>query len=119
MSYLDHLKLLHVLGATLAEEVHEPHDEIFRSAGAGGDADDARALEPLLLDLRLVVDQVRGGTALAGDLDETVRVGGVAAADHQHEVALLRELLDRGLAVGGGVTDVVGARAHDRGELLA
>ena len=112
------LELLHVVRPAVAEELHEALDQLLGRARARGDADDAHALEPLLLDLRLVVDQMRGGAVLTGDLDETVRVGGVAAADHQHQVALLGELLDRRLAVGGRVTDVVGAWPDDRGELL-
>ena len=81
--------------------------------------DDALALEPLLLHLRLVVDQVRVGAVVAGDLDEPVRVRGVARADHEHEVALARHLADGHLAVGRGVTDVVGLRARDVREALA
>ena len=59
------------------------------------------------------------GAVLARDLDEAVRVRGVARADHEHEVALRRELLDGGLAVRRGVTDVVGARPDDVREALA
>jgi crotonobetainyl-CoA:carnitine CoA-transferase CaiB-like acyl-CoA transferase len=47
-------------------------DELLGRAGAGGDADDARALEPLLAHLRLVVDQVRVGAVVARDVDEAV-----------------------------------------------
>ena len=54
---------------------------------------------------------------LAGHLDQAVRVGGVGGADHQHQVALARQLLDGDLAVGGRVTDVVRLRAGDLGEL--
>ncbi len=56
---------------------------------------------------------------LARDLDQPVRVGRVARADHEHEIALRRELLDGRLAVGRRVTDVVGPGADDRGEALA
>ena len=54
------------------------------------DAHDALALEPLLLHLALVVDQVRLGAVVARDLHEPVRVRRVARADHEHEVALAR-----------------------------
>ncbi len=56
------------------------------------------------------------GAVLAGDLDQAVGVRGVGRADHQHQVAFPGELLDRDLAVGGRVTDVVALRADDRGE---
>ena len=100
------------LGAALAEEVDEPLHQLLGRARAGGDPHHALALEPLLLHLALVVDQVRVGAVVARDLDEPVRVRGVARADHQHEVALAGHLAHRHLAVGGGVTDVVGLRAR-------
>ena len=56
-----HLELRDVRGPAGAEEVDQPLHELLGRAGAGGDADDAGALEPLLLHLRLVVDQVRVG----------------------------------------------------------
>ena len=61
--------------------------EVLGRAGARGDADDARALQPLLADLAGVVDQVRLGAAVARDLDQAHRVGGVARADHEQQVA--------------------------------
>ena len=94
-------------------------DQLLGGAGAGGDADRLDSLEPLLLDLGVVVDQVGGGAVLAGDLDQAVGVRGVGRADHEHQVALAGELLDRDLAVGGRVTDVVGLGADDRRELGA
>ena len=51
---------------------------------------------------------------LARHLDEPVGVRRVARSDHKHEVALFGQLLDRGLTVGRGVADVVGAGADDR-----
>ena len=48
-------------------------DEVLGRAGAGGDADDAPAVEPLLAHLARVVDQVRVGAAVARDLDEAHR----------------------------------------------
>ena len=56
---------------------------------------------------------------LARDLDQAVGVGRVPRADHEHEVALARQLLDRRLAVRRRVTDVVGAGTDDRREALA
>ena len=44
------------------------------------DADHARALEPLVADLALVVDQVRVGAVVARDVDEPLRVRRVAAS---------------------------------------
>ncbi len=68
--------------------------------------------------LQRVVDQVRVRAALAGHLDQPVRVRGVRRADHQHQIALLRERLHRDLPVGSRVTDVVGLRPDDVRELL-
>ena len=107
------------VGAPVVEESHEPLHELLGRAGAGRDPHDPLALQPLLADLGLVVDQVRVGAVLARDLDQAVGVRRVARADHEHEVALARQLLDGRLAVGGGVTDVVGARSDDRREALA
>ncbi len=53
------LELGDVRGAAVAEERDEVLDELLRGARARGDADDARALEPLLLHLVGAVDQVR------------------------------------------------------------
>ena len=93
------------------KKLDQPLDQLLGGAGAGGDADGLDALEPGLVDLGVVVDQVGVGAVLARDLDQAVRVRGVGRADHQDQVALARELLDRDLAVGGRVTDVVGLRA--------
>ena len=114
---VDGRQLGDVGGAALAEELDEPLDELLGRAGAGGDPDRLDALEPGLVDLEVVVDQVRGGAVLARDLDQAVRVRGVRRADHQHQLALAGELLDGLLAVGGRVTDVVGLRTGHVGEL--
>ena len=84
------LELRDVLGAAGAEELDEALDELLGRARAGGDADHALALEPLVADLGLVVDQVRLGAEVARDVDEAVGVRGVPGADHEHEVALGR-----------------------------
>ena len=47
-------------------------------------------VEPGLVDLGLVVDQVRGDAAGARRLDEAVRVRRVARADHEQQVDLGR-----------------------------
>ncbi len=104
---MDGAQLGDVLGAALAEELDQALDQLLGGAGAGGDADRLHALQPLLVDLGVVVDQVRGGAVFARDLDQAVGVGGVGRADHQDQVALAGQLLDGDLAVGGRVTDVV------------
>ena len=97
-----------------AEPVADALDELLRRRGAGRDADDLhRVLDPRLVDLGLVVDQVRGDAAGARDLDEPVRVRRVARADHEQQVDLGEHLLDRPLPVGGGVTDVFLLRRVD------
>ncbi len=76
-------------------------------------------VEPGLVELVRVVDEVRGGPVLLGDLHEAHGVRGVLRADDEHEVALLGHLLDGRLAVRRGVADVVRAGPGDRGEALA
>src|SRR3954454_10466432 len=116
---LDDLELLDLLGAARAEEGDEALDELLRRAGAGGDADGAGPLQPLLSHLLLGVDEVRVGAVLARDLHEAVGVRRIARADDEHEVAVRRHLLDGRLAVRGGVADVIGAGTDDAREALA
>ena len=71
------LELRDVLRAAGAEEVDEARDELLGRARAGADADHALALEPLVADLALVVDQVGVGAVVARDVDEALRVGRV------------------------------------------
>jgi len=62
---LDDLELLDVLGPARPEEGDKALDELLGGAGARGDADDALALQPALLDLAGVVDEVRIGPVVA------------------------------------------------------
>ena len=114
------LELRDVLGAAVAEEVDQALHELLGRAGAGGDADDAGALQPLLLHLRLVVDQVRVGAVVARDVDEPVASSTSCCepmtSTRSHS---LGHLLDGRLAVGRRVADVVGARTGDAREALA
>ena len=50
------------------------------------------------------------------DFGEPKRVAAVGGADHQHPVALWSDRLDRGLAVRGGVANVLAARRADGGK---
>ena len=102
-----------------AEPVAHALDELLRRGGAARHADDVDAVHPRLVDLALVVDQVRGDTACARDLDEPVRVRRVARADHEQQIDLRQHLLHRPLAVGGRVTDVLALRRVDVGEARA
>src|SRR5207247_2833168 len=63
-----------VLGAPLAEELDQLLDELLGRARPRGDSHRLDPFEPLLAHLKRVVDQVRGGAELAGDLDQAVRV---------------------------------------------
>src|SRR4051812_26831063 len=67
---LDDLELLHPRDAPVAEEVHEALHELLGGTGAGGDPDGALVLEPRLVDLAGVVDEMGLGAVVAGDLDE-------------------------------------------------
>ena len=94
-------------------------DELLGRRRARGDADRLDAVEPGLVDLGLVVDQVRLDAVRARDLDEPVRVGRVARADHQQQVDLVEHLLHGPLAVGGRVADVLLLRPADVREAAA
>ena len=71
------------------------------------------AVEPLRADVADVVDQARARAQRLGDLAEPVRVRAVRRAQHQHQIHVVGELLDGGLAVLGRVADVVARRPED------
>ena len=78
------------LDAAGAEPVADPLDELLRRRRARCDADRLDAVEPRLVDLGLVVDQVATDAAGPRDLDQAVRVRRVARADHEQQVDLGR-----------------------------
>src|SRR4051794_16560503 len=69
---VDGLQLGDIVCAALAEEGDQSLDQLLRGTGAGGDADCLDALQPGLVDLVVVVDQVGVGAVLARDLDQPV-----------------------------------------------
>ena len=71
------------------KSVDELLDELLGRAGAGGDAERADAVEPRLVELAGVVDQMRARAVVARHLDQPLRVRRVARADHEHELALV------------------------------
>ena len=81
--------------------------------------DGADAVEPALVDLRLVVDQVPCHARCPRHVDEPVRVRGVLRAEHEQEVDLGEHLLHSPLAVGRRVTDVFLAWRVDLREAAA
>ncbi len=86
------------------------------SSGAeapGGEAERLDPVEPCRIDLAAALDQLRGRAAALGDLDQPQRIRAVGRADHQHQVAFGRDRLDRRLAVGGRVADVLGLGSDD------
>src|SRR3990167_11487215 len=89
---------------------HTAH-QYFRSGGARRDADTLDTVEPAALHVFGAVDQVRRCGHALGQLAQAVGVGTVRAADHQHYIAFVRQLLDRILAVLRGVADVILAGA--------
>ena len=83
------LELADVLDAAIAEVADSSRDELLGSARPGRDADDPLAVEPAIVDLAGVVDQMRlVGAVIARDLDQALRVRRVLRADHQHQIAL-------------------------------
>src|SRR3954465_12184999 len=71
---VDGLQLGDIVCAAPAEERDESLDKLLGSTGARGDADRLDALEPGLVDLTVVVDQIGIGPVLAGDLTQPVGV---------------------------------------------
>uniref|UniRef100_A0A0N5A5U6 NAD-specific glutamate dehydrogenase n=1 Tax=Parastrongyloides trichosuri TaxID=131310 RepID=A0A0N5A5U6_PARTI len=112
-------RLVGTCGAPLLQLRDHATHQHFGGGGAGGDADTLDTVEPAALHVFCTVDQVgRGGHAL-GQLTQAIGVGAVRAAHHQYHVALVSQLLDRILAVLGGVADVVLARPANAGEARA
>src|SRR5918996_2396191 len=100
---VDHAERLDALDAAPAEPVAHTVDEPLGGRRPGRDADHLDAVEPRLVDLCLIVDQMPRDPSGARDLDQAVRVGGIARADDEQEVDLREHLLDRPLAVGGRI----------------
>src|SRR4051794_16941454 len=109
--------LLNVGVAPLGQPVeHSPHQDL-RHGGTAGDADGRHAVEPGLVELGGLVDQVaRACAALEGDLDQPHRVGGVRRPHHDDQIGVPGYLLHGDLAVLGGVADVVAGRVEQRGD---
>ena len=70
---LDDLELRHVARAAGAEELDKPLDQLLGGTRTGGDPHDALPLDPLLAHLGLVVDQVRLGAVVPGDVSHRRR----------------------------------------------
>ena len=98
----------------LGEPVDHFADQHFGRRGAGGDAEACARPRASRSRSRSPRADQPGADALAlGDLDQPHRVGAVGRADHQHRVAARGDRLDRGLAVRGGVANVLAARRLD------
>ena len=76
----------------------------------------ARLAEPVPVDVGRALDQAGGDAHPLGDLGQPQRIAAVRRADHQHPLAFGGDRLDRRLAVGGGVANVLAARRADRRE---
>jgi hypothetical protein len=117
---LDRLDFLHRVEPGLGQLAEHRRHEFLRHRGPAGHADRAHPVQPGLVELARVVDQVGGGRAvILGHLDEPDGVGGVRRAHDDDQVGLARDDLDRGLAVLGRVADVVARRVEEIGEALA
>ena len=93
--------------AAFPEPADDPADQGLGSRRAGGEADALDTVEPGLVDLALVVDQVGVHATGAGHVDEPVRVRAVAGADHEQEVDGCEDPLHGALPVRRRVADVV------------
>src|SRR5690349_7709565 len=79
--------------------------------GPGGEPDRAGPGQPAQLDVLWAVDQVCGRAIPLRHLHQAARVRRVRRPGHQDQVAFARDGPHRELPVGGGVADVVAARA--------
>src|SRR5262249_24421139 len=82
-------------------------DELLRRRGAGGEADRLMAREQLVGEVALSVDEAGGRAGRPGHLDEALGVRARRRPDHENERRVLRDLLDRILAILRRVADVV------------
>ncbi|RMP78165.1 hypothetical protein ALQ17_05359, partial [Pseudomonas fluorescens] len=103
-------------GVQLLDNTAHQH---FRGRSTRRDANALDAIEPAALHVFGTVDQVRRRRHALSQLTQAVGVGTVGAADHQDHIAFVCQLLDRVLAVLGGVADVVLARAANGREATA
>ena len=103
----------------VAEPVADARHEPLRRRCARRDADRLDAVEPRLVDLADVVDQMRGDARGVRDLDEPLRVRRVRRADHEQQVDLVEQLLHRPLPVRRRVADVFLRRLFDPREAAA
>lgn len=76
--FVDRLERLDGVDAPSAEPVAYSLHELFGRRRSRGDSDRLDPLQPLLVDVGLVVDEVGRHTSGASDLYESVRVRGVA-----------------------------------------
>ncbi len=97
------------------QAVDEVLHQVLRGAGPGGDEDGEAVREPVRVQFFFIVDEIGGFAFVSGGLDEALAVGGVLAADDQHEVGVFGQFADGTLAVGGGVADVVFGGGFDVG----
>ena len=86
---------------------------MFGSGGAGGEGHALDALEPRWVDFGSVINQVGSGSGTLRHFLKAFRVRAVVRTHHQDQVRPLGKDLDGGLAVLGGVADVI-ARGGDQ-----
>ena len=102
----------HLVEAALGQVVEHLHHQVVGHAGAGGEADGRRALEPLVLRSRgrSRPGTTRGRRRSTATSASRTEFDEFREPDDDHHVALRRDLLDHVLPVGGGVADVVARR---------
>ena len=97
----------------LAQRVDHFANQQLGRGGAGGDADRCGVPEPVPVDVRGALDQPGRNAHSLGDFGEPQRIAAVGSADDQHSLALGGDRLDRRLAVGRRVANVLAARRPD------
>ena len=113
------LDLFDGVETALGQPGQDAGDEILGYRGAARHADGADPGQPGLRHPRRVIDQIGSlGSRVKRHLHQPHRVRRVARADHDDQVRVSGDLLDRGLPVLGGVADVVAGRVEELREAL-
>ena len=100
------------------ERVNNLAHQHFWGRGSCGQAEGADIVEPVQANLFRALHQIGLGAGSGRNLNQTLRVRTVGCADDKDKVAFMRNRLDRFLAVGRRVTNILTPWPDDIGEAL-